>query len=304
MATASSRFALNVLRGGAVGTTEALPGISGGTVALIVGLYDQFIVGAGHVVSGARLAVADGIRRRGFDRAAAEFRRADWSVLVPALIGMVIFLLIALVTIEPLLERYTQYFYALFFGLVLASVWIPYHGSGIRWEPKHWATAAVAAVAAFLIMGLPGANLPTHPVVIFFAAAIAVCALVLPGLSGSFILLTVGLYQPTLAAVRSADMGYVAVFMLGAATGLALFVKVLQFLLEHKRAITLVVLTGLMAGSLRALWPWQDEDRAYVAPTDIPATLLFMVLGFGIVAGALLWEHRRHSRILETADSN
>lgn len=304
MATATSRFALNVLRGGAVGTTEALPGISGGTVALIVGLYDRFIVGAGHVVSGIRLAVADGVRRRGSGRAGAEFRRADWSVLVPALIGMAVFLLVALIVVEPLLVRYTQYFYALFFGLVLASVWIPYHGSGIRWEARHWVTAASAALAAFLIMGLPGANLPTHPMVVFFAAAVAVCALVLPGLSGSFILLTIGLYQPTLAAVRSADMGYVAVFVLGAITGLALFVKVLQYLLEHKRAVTLVVLTGLMAGSLRALWPWQEEDRTIVAPTDVPITVLFMVLGFGIVAGALVWEHRRHARTPADAEAS
>lgn len=302
MATAPSRFALNVLRGGAIGTTEALPGISGGTVALIVGLYDRFIVGAGHVVSGLRLAVADGLRGRGTDRARAELRRADWSVLVPALIGMVLFLLVALITIEPLLDRYTQYFYALFFGLVLASVWIPYHNSGIRWERWHWALAAAAAVAAFLIMSLPGANLPTHPVVVFFAAAVAVCALVLPGLSGSFILLTIGLYQPTLAAVRGADMGYIAVFMLGAATGLALFVKVLQFLLEHKRGITLVVLTGLMAGSLRALWPWQDENRTVLAPTDVPATVLFMVVGFGVVAFALFWEQRRHTRTLASVE--
>lgn len=277
-----------------MGTTEALPGISGGTVALIVGLYDQLIVGAGHVISGVRLAVADGLRGDGLERAGVEFRRADWSVLIPALVGMVVFLLAALLTIEPLLVRYEQYFFALFFGLVLASVAIPYRGSSIVWGGLHYALAVASAIVAFLIMGLPGANLPTHPVVIFFAAAVAVCALVLPGLSGSFILLTVGLYQPTLAAVRNADMGYVLVFIAGAALGLAGFVKVLQHLLEHRRAITLVVLTGLMAGSLRALWPWQDHDtRSIVAPTDVPMTLLFMVIGFCVVATALVWEHRR-----------
>src|SRR5690625_7856969 len=131
MAKSVGSYIFNAVRGGAVGTSEALPGISGGTVALIVGLYDKLIGGAGHMVSGIRLTLTDGLRGKGMDRAKEKFGQADWGVLIPALIGMVVFLLIALLTIEPILHDYTQYAYALFFGLVLASVWIPYRAAGL-----------------------------------------------------------------------------------------------------------------------------------------------------------------------------
>ncbi|MBR8740691.1 DUF368 domain-containing protein [Nocardiopsis sp. MG754419] len=297
MAKSAGSYIFNFVRGGAVGTSEALPGISGGTVALIVGLYEKLIGGAGHVVSGIKLTVTDGLRGQGMSRAKEKYGEADWHVLLPALAGMVVFLLIALLTIEPLLHDYEQYAYALFFGLVLASVWIPFSGAGLPWRPHHYLIALGVAAAAFFLTSLPAANLPAHPVVVFFAAAVAICALVLPGMSGSFILLTVGLYEPTLQAVRTVDMGYILTFAAGAITGLALFVKILQYLLDHKRQITLVVLTGVMAGSLRALWPWQDESRDIQPPTDVPATVSFLVLGFVVVAAALVWEHRKRARI-------
>lgn len=296
MAKSVGSYIFNAVRGGAVGTSEALPGISGGTVALIVGLYDQLIGGAGHVISGLRLTVTDGLRGKGMGRAKEEFGRANWATLVPALIGMPIFLLLALLLIEPILHDHTQYAYALFFGLVLASVWIPYSAAGLPWRPVHYVVGLGFAALAFFAMGLPGANLPVHPVVVFFAASVAICALVLPGMSGSFILLTVGLYEPVLQAVRNVDVAFILTFAAGAVTGLALFVKLLQYLLDNKRRITLVVLTGIMAGSLRALWPWQNEAREVVPATDVPLTVGFMVLGFAVVAAVLVWEHRKRLR--------
>ena len=98
---------------------------------------------------------------------------------------------------------------------------------------------------------------------VFFAAAIAVCALILPGISGSLILLTMGLYQPIIGAVSDRDLGTIAVFALGALCGLAAFIKVLNFLLDHHRAPTLMAMAGFMLGSLRALWPWgADQDAS------------------------------------------
>lgn len=296
MAKSVGSYLFNAVRGGAVGASEALPGISGGTVALIVGLYDKLIGGAGHMVSGIKRYVTDVPRGRGPERAREQFRLVDWSVLVPALIGMALFLVGAAVVLAPLVEAYPQYAYAIFFGLVLACLWIPYTGSGKPWRPWHYLVALAFAAAAFGVTGLPGANLPTHPVVVFFAAAVAICALVLPGLSGSFILLTMGLYEPTISAVGDMDFVYLGVFALGALTGLSLFVKLLQFLLENFHHITLVVLTGLMAGSLRALWPWQDEDRTFLTPTDVPVTVALMVLGFAVVVTAIVWERRKLDR--------
>lgn len=293
-------YIFNAVRGGAVGATEALPGISGGTVALIVGLYDKLIGGAGHAVSGIKRYVTDVPRGRGKARAQEQFRQADWHVLIPALIGMVVCLGLAAVLLAPLVETYVQYAYALFFGLVLACLWIPYSGSGEKWRVWHYLVALSFAAGAFLLTGLPGANLPAHPVIVFFAAAVAICALVLPGLSGSFILLVLGLYEPTIGAVGDMDIAYLSVFALGMVTGLALFVKVLQYLLENFHHITLVVLTGLMAGSLRALWPWQTEDRVILTPTDVPLTVAFMVFGFVVVVAAMVWEHRKKARLEES----
>lgn len=296
MANSVGSYIFNAVRGGAVGTSEALPGISGGTVALMVGLYDKLIGGAGHVVSGIKRYVTDVPRGRGKGRALEQFRQVDWSVLVPALIGMAFALILAAVFLAPLVESYTQYAYALFFGLVLACLWIPYTGAGKTWKAWHYLLALVFAALSFFLTGLPGANLPTHPVVVFIAAAVAICALVLPGLSGSFILLALGLYEPTMAALRSVDIPYITIFVLGMITGLALFVKVLQFLLDNHHHVTLVVLTGLMAGSLRALWPWQTEDREILPMTDVPVTLAFTALGFVIVVASIVWEHRTRAQ--------
>ncbi|WP_067604762.1 DUF368 domain-containing protein [Nocardiopsis listeri] len=296
MANSVGSYIFNAVRGGAVGTSEALPGISGGTVALMVGLYDKLIGGAGHVVSGIKRYVTDVPRGRGKDRAREQFRQVDWGVLIPALIGMAFALILAAVFLAPLVESHTQYAYALFFGLVLACLWIPYTGAGKTWKAWHYLLALVFAALSFFLTGLPGANLPTHPVVVFIAAAVAICALVLPGLSGSFILLALGLYEPTMAALRSVDIPYIAVFVLGMITGLALFVKVLQFLLENHHHVTLVVLTGLMAGSLRALWPWQSEEREILPMTDVPVTLAFTALGFVIVVASIVWEHRTRAQ--------
>ena len=293
MAKSVGSYIFNAVRGGAVGTSEALPGISGGTVALIVGLYDKLIGGAGHMVSGIKRYVTDVPRGRGKERATEQFRQVDWSVLVPALIGMAVALVLALLLIAPLVEEYTQYAYAVFFGLVLACLWIPYTGAGRTWRAGHYLLALAFACLTFFLTGLPGADLPTHPAVVFLVASVAICALVLPGMSGSFILLTVGLYGPTKDAVANLDLVYLGPFALGLITGLAVFVKILQYLLENFHHMTLVVLTGLMAGALRALWPWQNESREILPPTDVPVTVALMVFGFAVVVAAIVWERRK-----------
>jgi putative membrane protein len=142
MAKSAGSYIFNFVRGGAVGTSEALPGISGGTVALMVGLYDKLIGGAGHVVSGIKRYVTDVPRGRGKDRATEQFRQVDWSVLVPALIGMAVALVLAAVFLAPLVETYAQYAYALFFGLVRPACGSPTRararsGSpGTTWSPS------------------------------------------------------------------------------------------------------------------------------------------------------------------------
>lgn len=288
---------LHAVRGGLIGAAEVVPGVSGGTVALVVGLYERLIGSAGHLLSAVRLLVAR-------DRAGAreEVGRVEWSVVVPVLVGMATALVTLARVIEPLLEEQPERSRALFLGLVLASVAVPAAMVG-RWGRREYVLAAAAAVAAVLLTSIPPASgTDPAPLFVFVSAAFAICALVLPGVSGSFLLLSLGVYEPTISAVNERDLGYLTVFALGALTGLAAFVKVLQWLLEHRRRATLAVMTGLMVGSLRALWPWQEEDRSLLGPqADVPAVAGLVLLGVAVVATLLLVEARARRVALRTA---
>src|SRR5699024_700588 len=127
----------------------------------------------------------------------------------------------------------------------------------------HLAMFIAGAAAAFIVLSLPATMaLEPHWYIVLPAAAIAVSALVLPGLSGSLVLLTLGLYEPSLRAVESLDFGYILVFGAGMVLGLVFIVQILKWLLEHHHATTLIILSGVMIGALRALWPYQADDGA------------------------------------------
>jgi putative membrane protein len=291
----------SVARGVLVGAAEALPGISGGTVALVTGVYETAVTGAGHALTALRLATTTR------DRAAAraELRRVRWAVIAPLLIGMVPGLLITARFVAPLLEDHPVPLYALFLGMTAAALVVPVRMAGARWTAREVARAAAVATVVFLLVGLPPQHLtPSYPVVLV-AAAVAACALALPGTSGSFLLLTFGLYQPTLAALNDRDWAYVAVFLAGIALGLGSFVKVLQRLLERHRRPTLVLLSGVMAGALRALWPWQDDDRALLAPDgQVGLAAALCAAGAAVVLGLVAAEHRaRRRRAAAAADA-
>lgn len=285
----TSSRAANVVRGTLIGTAEAVPGVSGGTVALVTGVYEAIIISAGHMVSGIKASLTDRARAR------EEFRQVHWDVVVPILVGMVPALLIALRVLGPAVERHPVQMRGLFLGMVAASLAVPITMIGSRWRGRDFLVAAAAVLAAFLLAGAPQlAEEPVLPVV-FLVAAIAVCALVLPGVSGAFLLLTFGLYEPTSRAVREVDLVYIAVFGLGMVVGLSLFVKGLQWLLRHHRRTMLVAMTGLIAGALRALWPWQTEDRDLLAPdTHLAAATGLFLLGAAVVLAIFLVERRRH----------
>ncbi|MEV6691174.1 DUF368 domain-containing protein [Micromonospora sp. NPDC051196] len=285
------------LRGAAIGVAEAVPGISGGTIALVTGVYERVIASAGHVVSAVRYAASDLPRGRGWTRARHQLRQVHWEVVVPLLIGMLPGLLIAAKTLEPLLTGYPEQTRGLFLGLVLASVLVPISMVGAPWQRKEIVALVLAAVAAFALTGLPQATLDPHPLIVLVAAAVAVCALVMPGVSGSFLLLTVGLYEPTITALNDRDFGYLAIFATGMVIGLSLFVKLLQWLLEQHRRMTLAVMSGALLGSLRALWPWQSDERNLHAPGEniLPIVALFLV-GVAVVTAMVIAERRRLRR--------
>lgn len=293
---------VNVLRGAAIGAAEVVPGVSGGTIALVVGVYEILIGSAEAVVKGVLALVVDSVRGRGATRAREHLRLVRWGVVLPVLAGMVLAVLAGAALLEPFVVDHPEQSRALFAGMILVSLWVPLRLVG-RWDVRTVLLAVVAAVAAFLLAGLPTLDPVDPPLpVVGIAAAVAICALVVPGVSGSYLLLAVGLYAPTLAAVNQRDFAYLGVFALGALIGLSSFVVLMQWLLEHHRRATLAVALGLMAGSLRALWPWQDADGGAAAPTSDGAatTALAFVVGAVIVAGALLlqsWHERRTATV-------
>ncbi|HEX6335658.1 MAG TPA: DUF368 domain-containing protein [Jiangellaceae bacterium] len=287
------RTAANVVRGGLIGTVEVVPGVSGGTVALIVGIYETLITSAGHVLHGLRYVLTDLPRGLGLSRARDEFRQADWSTVLPVGAGMLTAVLLVARQMETFVHDHPELARGLFLGLVGAALIVPISMVGRHWSARYVGAALAAAVAAFVVTGIPPTEVTATRLVILLAGAVAVCALVLPGVSGSFILLTIGLYEPTLAALNNRDLGYLVWFIIGLVIGLGLFVRTMQWLLEHRHAITLAVLTGVMAGCMRALWPWQDDDRRLLAPGDnIASVALMFVIGLATVGLALLIGYR------------
>lgn len=290
---------LHAARGAMIGLSEVVPGISGGTVALIVGVYERLITSAGHFVGSARLLVTDR------EAARREFAKIRWDVVIPVLLGMLPAVVIGARLLGPLVESHPVPTLALFLGMSLAAIAVPASMVGPAWTWSRVGLAAVVAVAVFLLVGIPPQQVPTHPVLVFLAASVAVCALALPGLSGSFLLLTLGLYAPTMAALNERQWGYLGVFAAGMVVGLALFVRLLQLLLEKHHVATLVVVTGIIAGAVRALWPWQDEDRTMLAPSgDLGLPVTLFVVGAAVVLG-LAWLGRRgeeHQHAVEDAE--
>lgn len=287
---------LNLIRGIAIGVAEVIPGVSGGTIALLVGIYRRLIEAGALGVLAVRQLLGLHRGERGRTHALATAKSIEWGLVIPVIIGMGAAVVLGARIIEPLLDEYPEQMRAVFFGLVAAGIIVPIRIvlSAGPWRFWWWLVLISAAAAAFLLTGLPPGNINEPSLILVgLAAAIAVCALVLPGVSGSFFLLSVGLYDSTIAAVNDRNIAYLAVFALGAVLGLSVFVSVLRWLLDHHLTITMVVLAGLMIGSLRALWPWQNDDRGLELPGD---NLLLIAVLAGVSALVVLalvrLEHR------------
>lgn len=291
----------NLVRGGLIGVVETVPGVSGGTVALVVGIYTQLIRSASYFVSAMRRAVTGPERRI---QAREQLRQVEWKLIIPVFIGMLAAVFIVAGPMADLVDTYPELTRAAFFGMVLASTAIPLRMAGIKGIRWHHVVSGLAAGAfAFWLVSMPPTTLEPSPVIIVVAAAVAVSALLLPGLSGSFLLLTFGLYEPTLRAVSDRDLGYLGLFVLGLAIGVVSIVKGLEWLLANRARITLVVLTGVMIGAMRTLWPWQTEERDLLAPGgDWPLALTLAVTGFAVVAVLAVVDARLTRRHIQGAD--
>ena len=250
-------FDLSVfLRGFAMGTADLVPGVSGGTIALITGIYDRLISAIAAIDMKTVAMVFRGDIK-------GAWQRVDASFLITLALGMFAAIVVLASSIDWAMKEYPLPLWSFFFGLVLAST-ISLAGT-LRSELSGYQIVAAllgAGIAASIALG-QAVTLDTSLMGFFLAGMIAICAMVLPGISGSFLLLLMGMYQPVISALVTVDLPVLTVFFAGCLIGLLVFARVLKALFARYRATTLSTLIGVLAGSLIALWPW----RAVLAST-------------------------------------
>ncbi|MBP1467808.1 DUF368 domain-containing protein [Candidatus Chloroploca sp. M-50] len=237
------------LTGFAMGIADLIPGVSGGTMAFILGIYEQLL----DAIKSFNVRLLQLLGQRQWREA---FGQIPWMFLIPLGLGIGVAIISMARTMRFLLENYPVYLFAFFFGLILASIIAV--GATVRWTPTSLVALVVGTVAAFLIVGLVPLNMPNDPLTLFLSGIVAIMAMILPGISGSFILLILGQYTYVLNAISEFNLLAIIPLGLGAVVGLLGFARVLSWLLNHYHGVTVAVLVGFMIGSLRKIWPWKE----------------------------------------------
>ena len=248
------------LRGMAMGAADLVPGVSGGTIALITGIYDELLSSISAIHPRMILQVFKGEWR-------TIWHAINGNFLVVLALGIGTSILGLSNLLHHLLEQHSTLLYCFFFGLVSAS--IPFVGREIKIRNARTAFAfAAGTVIAFGISSLPISQTEPSALYLFGAGAVAACAMILPGISGSFILLLLGAYATVIGAVKSLDFARIAIIGGGVITGLLLFSKLLKWTLQRHYNVLLALLTGFLFGSLRAIWPWKENVELLYTHSD------------------------------------
>lgn len=238
-----------MLIGMAMGIADLIPGVSGGTMAFVLGIYDELL----DAIKSFNLKLLQLAAKLKFREALAQI---PWPFLIPLGVGLLGAVLTMARTMRFLLENQPIYLFSFFFGLVLASILTV--GMTVRWSPTAVVSLIAGTVAAYLIVGLVPLRMPHDPLTLFLSGAVAIMAMILPGISGSFILLILGQYAYVLDAVADFQVLTVLPVAAGAVVGLLLFVRLLSWLLHHYHTVTVAALVGFLVGSLRKIWPWKE----------------------------------------------
>jgi putative membrane protein len=278
-------YLLVTLRGMCMGAADVVPGVSGGTMAFILGIYDE-LIHAVHALNWTFLRRLLGLQWR------AAFAGFPWRFLLALGLGILLAVFTLAEGLSWALHHHPTLVWAFFFGLVLASIVL------VRRRVRHWTAgravaAALAAALLFWLIGVAPVETPDAPWFLFLSGFTAVCAMILPGISGAFILVLLGKYQDVLDALITFDLFTLGVFAAGAAAGLIGFVRVLRFLLMRRHDGTVAVLMGMMIGSLRKVWPWKAQVTAAAGqeaavPHEMPALPPEFTLEAGMAAGLML----------------
>jgi len=298
-------------RGLCMGGADVVPGVSGGTMAFILGIYEELVDSIRAMARPPFLRAILGLRIGDAARAAnLPFLLAVGAGIATAILSLARLLLY-------LLDHYPVLVWSFFFGLVLASVVVVTDRIG-RWTPGLLLGAGVGGVGAYWFVGLVPTQTPDTWWFLFLSGALAICAMILPGISGAFVLVLLGKYQYVLNALLQRDVVTLAFFLSGIVVGIVSFAQLLGWLFRRYHDPTVAVLSGLMLGSLRKVWPWKHDLATIVdrhgktIPTaqenvlpqwsvagafnaEIAAALVAALVGFGLVVVLERWA-RRSSR--------
>ena len=237
------------LKGAAMGAADAVPGVSGGTIAFISGIYEELI----DTISGVNLSLFSTLKKQGFK---AFWEQLNGNFIFALLVGILISFISFMRLAKYLLENHPILIWSFFFGLIIASIY--FIGKQItKWNVAAIIGVIIGTIIAFNITTIAASEVNDSPYFLFFAGALAICAMILPGISGSFILVILGAYKTLSDAIHDFDLKKLALFVGGAIVGLLSFSHVLKWLFKTFHNLTLALLTGFILGSLNKVWPWK-----------------------------------------------
>ena len=243
------QLALLSMKGIAMGAADVVPGVSGGTIAFISGIYEELIDSINNI----NLSALKVWKKDGFG---AFWKQINGTFFIFLFAGIIISIASLAKVVTYFLDQHPVLIWSFFFGLIVASVWVV--GKTIKkWTPVVISMLIVGALVALYISSIQSVASVDAKWFIVLSGALAICAMILPGISGSFILVLLGSYHLILEAVKSRDMAIIGLFVAGCAVGLLTFARLLKYLFSHFKEMTIALLTGFMVGSLYKVWPWK-----------------------------------------------
>jgi putative membrane protein len=248
-------FGMLVLKGMGMGAADVIPGVSGGTIAFITGIYEELV----HSIRNINFRTISTLWREGLP---AFWKAVNGNFLLSVVGGILISVLTLARILEYLLVNHPILIWSFFFGLIIGSA-IFVARSIEKWNIGTVISGVAGIAIAWLITSITPAETSEAYWFIFLSGALAICAMILPGISGSFILLLLGKYEFILSALNEGKIGIIAVLMAGAGTGIIAFSHLLSWLLQKFHHLTIAVLAGFMIGSLNKIWPWKITVETY-----------------------------------------
>lgn len=269
--------------GFSMGVADLVPGVSGGTVALLLGIYDELLYSI-KVVTGS---VPKLLLKGQFKKA---WQAIPFGFLVPVFSGILIAILSLVYVITYLLEHQPILVWSVFFGLIVGSALVV-SKRVTQWNISRVALLLLGLISTYVVVGFSAGSGGVSSGAFFVTGAIAVCAMILPGISGSLIMVILGQYENVISAVAERDIPLLVVFSLGAIAGLAVFSRILSWLLHRYHSAMIAFLVGMLIGSLRKVWPWQEQvsDKLYTNISPPLNSELFVAVILALFGFLLVW---------------